>query len=246
MKAMIFAAGKGTRLQPLTNTMPKALVPVGGRPLLERLIRKLIASGCDEIIVNVHHFADQIADFLQTNQNFGIRIELSDETDKLLDTGGGLAKAAWFFDDGKPFIVHNVDIVSSINLQALYHAHQSSNAAATLAVSERATSRYLLFDNSNRLQGWINESTGEQKPINKTLEITKLRKYAFSGIQVISPELLECIKKHNGAFSIIDLYLEQMEQMPINGVCTTDEIIIDVGKMATFEEANDFIKKAGL
>ena len=246
MKAMIFAAGKGTRLQPLTNTMPKALVPVGGRPLLERLIRKLIASGCNEIIVNVHYFAQQIADFLQVNRNFGIRIELSDETDKLLDTGGGLAKAAWFFDDGKPFIVHNVDIVSSINLQALYHAHQSSNAAATLAVSERATSRYLLFDNSNRLQGWINESTGERKPINKTLEIAKLRKYAFSGIQVISPELLECIKKHNGAFSIIDLYLEQMEQMPISSVCATDEIIIDVGKMATFEEANDFIKKAGL
>ena len=243
MKAMIFAAGKGTRLQPLTNTMPKALVPVGGVPLLERLIRKLIASGCSEIIVNAHHFAGQIADFLQANRNFGIHIELSDETDMLLDTGGGLAKAAWFFDDGKPFIVHNVDIVSSIDLRALYQAHQLCNAAATLAVSERPTSRYLLFDSSDRLQGWINESTGERKPPEKVLDIEKLNKRAFSGIQVISPELLESIRGRSGKFSIIDLYLEQMEKMPITCVCATGEIIIDVGKMATFEEANNLIER---
>ena len=246
MKAMIFAAGKGTRLQPLTNTMPKALVPVGGVPLLERLIRKLIAAGCSEVVVNAHHFAEQIADFLQEKQNFGIHIELSDETDALLDTGGGLAKAARFFDDEEPFIVHNVDIVSSVDLQAFYRAHLSSNAAATLAVSKRLTSRYLLFDNNGRLQGWINEATGEQKPPGKNLEIDKLHKFAFSGIHIISPELLARFAGRTGKFSIIDFYLEQMEDMPIMCADMTGEVIIDVGKMATFDEANTFIESIGL
>jgi len=246
MKAMIFAAGKGTRLQPLTNTMPKALIPVGGIPLLERLIRKLIDAGCNEIVVNVHHFAGQIADFLQEKRNFGIHIELSDETGALLDTGGGLAKAACFLNDGEPFIVHNVDIVSSVNLQAFYRAHLSFKAAATLAVSKRATSRYLLFDNDGRLQGWINEATGEQKPHGKKLDIDKLHKYAFSGVHIIGSELLARLGEREGRFSIIDFYLEQLEDMPIMCADMTGEVIIDVGKMATFNEANAFIESVGL
>ena len=238
---MIFAAGKGTRLQPLTNTMPKALVSVGEVTLLERTIRKLIAAGCREIIVNVHHFAEQIIDFIEQKQHFGIHIEISDEAEELLETGGGLAKAAHFFDDGKPFIVHNVDIISTINLQALYQMHTTSGASATLAVSNRPTSRYLLFDRHNRLQGWLNEATGEQKPSEKELYIDALSKRAFAGIQVISAKLLRELEKRSGKFSIIDFYLDQIERHRIECAIQNNETIIDVGKIAAFSEANDFI-----
>ncbi|MDD3541727.1 MAG: sugar phosphate nucleotidyltransferase, partial [Petrimonas sp.] len=163
MKAMIFAAGLGTRLKPLTDTMPKALVPVAGKPLLWHTIQKLKAAGFDEIIINVHHFAGQIRQYIQDNNRFGIRIEFSDETQALLDTGGGIKKASWFFDDEKPFLIHNVDILSDIDLQNLYHFHTNSNSVATLVVSERKTSRYLLFDKNNHLAGWINEKSGETK-----------------------------------------------------------------------------------
>ena len=246
MKAMIFAAGKGTRLHPLTDTMPKALVPVGGIPLLERVIRKLIEAGCNEIIVNIHHFAGQIIAFLEEKQRFNIHIEVSDETDNLLDTGGGLVKASRFFDDNRPFIVHNVDIISSIDLKNLYACHTGSGAAATLAVSSRKSSRYLLFDDNDRLQGWINESTGEQKPAGKELQISTLNKLAFSGIQVINPLLLPELRKQNGKFSIIDFYLRHMEQYRIEGVSQANETTIDVGKIDTFREADSFIRKAKL
>ena len=141
MKAMIFAAGLGTRLKPMTDTIPKALVPIAGKPLLEHVILRLKEAGFDELIVNVHHFPDQIIDFLRANNNFGIRIEISDERDVLLDTGGAIRKAAWFFDDGKPFLVHNVDILSNLNLGDLYHQHLTTNPLATLVVSERDTFR---------------------------------------------------------------------------------------------------------
>src|ERR1035437_9615569 len=137
MKAMIFAAGLGTRLKPVTDNLPKALVPIAGKPLLEWVILKLKAAGFDEIIVNVHHFPNQIIDFLKGNDNFGIRIEISDESDSLLDTGGGIRNAAWFFDDGKPFLIHNVDILSNVDLKALYHQHLRTNSLATLVVSKR-------------------------------------------------------------------------------------------------------------
>ncbi len=143
---MIFAAGLGTRLKPITDSIPKALVPINGKPLLQFVIEKLKMSGFDEIIVNVHHFPDQIIDFLNTNYNFGIHIEVSDERDLLLDTGGGIRKAQWFFDDGKPFLVHNVDILSNVDLKALYHQHLRTNCLATLVVSQRNTFRYLLFN----------------------------------------------------------------------------------------------------
>ena len=172
--------------------------------------------------------------------------DLSDETDTLLDTGGALAKAARFFDDGEPFIVHNVDIVSSVDLHAFYRAHLLSNAAATLAVSKRPTSRYLLFDDDWRLQGWTNEATGEQKPFGKALDIDKLHKYAFSGIHIIAPELLARLTEHTGKFSIIDFYLEHSGNMPIMCADMTGEVIIDVGKMATFDQANAFIESVGL
>ena len=168
MKALIFAAGLGTRLKPLTDTMPKALVPIDGKPLLEHVILKLKAAGFNQIIVNVHHFPDQIIDFLKSKNNFDLRIEVSDERDKLLDTGGGVKKAKWFFDDGKPFLVHNVDILSNIDLQSLYQQHLETSPLATLVVSEHDTFRYFLFDKEARLKGWINEKTGEVRPENLT------------------------------------------------------------------------------
>src|ERR1035437_4159057 len=183
MKAMIFAAGLGTRLKPVTDNLPKALVPIAGKPLLEHIIEKLIISGFDEIIVNVHHFPDQIIDFLKANNNFSIRIEVSDERNLLLDTGGGIRKAAWFFDDEKPFLVHNVDIFSNVDLKVLYHQHLRTNSLATLVVSKRDTFRYLLFDDNLRFSGWINEKTGETKPAGFT-KAELYHKLAFSGIQI--------------------------------------------------------------
>lgn len=161
---MIFAAGLGTRLRPLTDHTPKALVSVAGKPMLERVILRLKEAGFNDITVNIHHFGEQIIKFLRANNDFGITIHLSDERDMLLDTGGGIKKARPFLDDNEPFLVHNADILSDINLAELYRHHRESNAEATLLVSQRQTSRYLLLDDANRLHGWINKSTGETKP----------------------------------------------------------------------------------
>ena len=170
MKAMIFAAGLGSRLKPLTDTKPKALIEVAGKPMLEHVILKLKASGFNEIVINVHHFADQILDFLQANHNFGVDIHISDETEELLDTGGGLEKAGKYFisschEDKNGILLHNVDILSNCNLQDLIRFHQQTpDVYATMLVSRRITSRYLLFDDNNLLCGWINKTTGEVKP----------------------------------------------------------------------------------
>ena len=152
MKAMIFAAGLGTRLKPLTDHMPKALVPVNGRPMLEHVILKLKQSGFNELVINIHHFGEQIIDFLEANQNFGLTIHISDEREQLLDTGGGIKKAAPFFQGNEPFLIHNVDILSDTDLKALYEYHLHSGNDATLLASKRTTARYLLFDLSDRLE----------------------------------------------------------------------------------------------
>ena len=212
MKAMIFAAGLGTRLKPLTDTMPKALVPVAGKPLLWHTIRKLKAAGFDEIIINVHHFAEQIRQYIQDNHRFGIRIEFSDETRALLDTGGGIKKASWFFDDEKPFLIHNVDILSDIDLQSLYRFHTGGNSAATLVVSERKTSRYLLFDENNRLKGWLNEKTGETRSPFPDFNSDRHARLAFSGIHVLNPSILRHMQDFPEKFSIIDFYLSVCER----------------------------------
>lgn len=165
MKAMIFAAGLGSRLKPLTDTMPKALVPIAGRPMLEHVILKLKAAGFTEIMINIHHFGEQILDFLKANENFGLIIHISDERDLLLDTGGGVKKARSFFENSdEPFLIHNVDILSDVNLKELYDYHLQSGAVATLLASQRKTSRYLLFDTDKRLCGWINKDTEQVKP----------------------------------------------------------------------------------
>jgi len=240
MKAMIFAAGLGTRLKPLTDTLPKALVPIAGKPLLEHVILKLKSAGFDQIIVNVHHFPDLIIDFLKANDNFGIRIEVSDERDLLLDTGGGIRKAAWFFDDGKPFLVHNVDILSNVDLHALYQQHLQTKALATLVVSKRDTFRYLLFDDNLRLNGWINEKTGETKPADlKHAEF--FQKLAFSGIQVLSPAVLKLMETLEPKFPIMDFYLSNAPSQLIGGFVPTDYNMLDVGKLNVLDEAERFV-----
>ena len=238
MKAMIFAAGLGTRLKPLTDNKPKALVEINGKTLLELAIRKLISSGLNEIIINVHHFADQVIDFLKQNKNFNINIQISDEREMLLDTGGGLKKASWFFDDGKPFLVYNVDILTDLDLKKFYEAHLKSGAMATLAVRARNTSRYFLFDNNNRLCGWENISTGEKKI--RIRGNGELKRLAFSGIQVLSPEIFQYIKQ-DGKFSIIDVYLDLMAEHKMIGFEHSLSNWIDVGRLENFSEAEKLV-----
>lgn len=240
MKAMIFAAGLGTRLKPLTDSMPKALVPVAGKPMLEHVINKLKSAGFHEIVINVHHFANQIINFLKANNNFGIQIWISDETDELLDTGGGILKAAHFFHE--PFLIHNVDILSNTDLKALYEYHLSSNNDATLLVSTRDTVRYLLFNEENRLCGWINKNTLETKPKEFVYHPEKQQEFAFSGIHVISPSLFKFMgEEWKGKFSIMDFYLQTCKQARLGGYSQHDLQLIDIGKPETLTKAADFI-----
>ena len=207
MKAMVLAAGLGTRLRPLTDDRPKALVEVAGRTLLEIALTRLRTFGVHEVIVNVHHFAGMIASYLATKQNFGMRIEISRE-DMLLDTGGGLKQAAWFFlEDGsdrdQPFLLHNVDVVSTTELGRMMLFHQQNRALATLAVQQRNSSRYLLFDRRDELCGRRFERE-QRSELARPAE--PLQALSFCGIHMISPRLLEMMTE-NGAFSIIETYL---------------------------------------
>jgi len=238
MKALILAAGLGTRLKPLSDKTPKALIKINEITLLERTITKLKQAGFDQIIVNVHHHANQIISFLNANNNFNIEIVISDEQDQLLDTGGGIKKTAWFFDDGKPFLIHNVDIVSDIDLNDLYHAHSSSDAIATLAVKERDSQRYFLFDEKNNLSGWENFKTGEYILTRHTSN--KLEVLTFSGIHMVSPEIFNLITE-TGKFSIVPVYLRLSKDHIIKAYRHTGQWI-DVGKIETLELAQQMIK----
>ena len=242
MKAMIFAAGLGTRLKPLTDHMPKALVPVAGKPMLEHVIEKLKATGFDEIVINVHHFAQQIIDFLKANNNFGIKIWISDETEELLDTGGGIKKAAHFFDE--PFLVHNADILSNVDLKALYDYHLTSGNDATLLVSSRKTVRYLLFDDANRLCGWINKETLQTKPEGFVYQPEKQKEYAFGGIHIISPSLFNFMGNNwEGKFPIMDFYLQTCKKARLGAYLKEDLQLIDIGKLDTLAKAEEFIRQ---
>lgn len=235
MKAMIFAAGLGTRLRPITDNMPKALVPINGIPLLEIAIRRLKRYGCREIIVNIHHFGEQIVDFLAQKDHFGIEIIISDEHDLLLDTGGGLKKAAWFLQDA-PFLLLNADIVTNLDLGAFYQKHLTSGSIATLAIRQRRSSRYLLFDDHLLLSGWRNEKTGEYK-LSRSSEEKKLEDWAFSGIHAISPSFFDYLSSTESVFSIIDTYLEASTNETITGYPHPDDIWLDVGKIPQLEKA---------
>lgn len=201
MKAMILAAGVGSRLRPLTDETPKALIDVGGAPMIERVIGRLASAGVTEVVVNLFHLGDRIVEFLASRGNFGLRIAFSRESE-LLDTGGGLKNAAWFFDDGRPFFVHNVDVLSDVDLQELLRFHRRVGALATLAVQRRSSARQLVFDRDGRLSGrispegaeWVRGSEGEAEPL------------AFTGIQVIEPAIFPRMTE-TGAFPITRTYL---------------------------------------
>ena len=241
MKAMIFAAGLGTRLKPLTDNIPKALVTIGGKPLLQHTIEKLKSSGFDEIIINIHHFADQIVEFILSKNSFDIKIEFSDESNELLDTGGGIKKASHFFCDGEPFLIHNVDILSNINLNDLYLFHKSSNSIATLVCSKRKTSRYLLFNTANQLKGWTNKETGKIKSPNKLLDLKQYNELAFSGIHILEPSIFKYMIDFPEKFSIIDFYIFLSQYELIRAFAPEDIQMIDVGKPDTLKEAQTLL-----
>ncbi len=238
MKAMIFAAGLGTRLWPITKNLPKALVQINNKPLLEWVIQRLKCFGVEKIIVNVHQYADQITNFLENKNNFGIHIEISDEREYLLDTGGGLKKASWFFSDNEPFIVHNVDVISDINFYEMTEFHKHHNSLVTLAVRNRTSSRYLLFNDENLMCG--RENTRSQSTyISRDVE--KYNKLAFSGIQIISPEIFHYIEE-SGAFSIVDLYLRLSKHYNIYGYSHDESAWYDVGRPEDLKRAAIFLK----
>ena len=236
-QAMIFAAGLGTRLRPLTDTMPKALVRVGGEPLLHRVIMNLKSAGFERIVVNVHHFAEQIIDYLKTNDNFGLDIRISDESDALLDTGGGIRKAAPLFDPSSPILIHNVDILHNVDLATFYESAISHDA--TLMVSERQTSRYLIFNDDMRLRAWINIKTGEVKP--QPFQSTEGLRAAFSGLHVFSPRLFPLMAEWPDKFGIIDFYLDACQKADIRGILNTNLRLLDVGKLDSLSEAEKII-----
>ncbi|MDH1602610.1 nucleotidyltransferase family protein [Empedobacter sp. GD03739] len=237
MKAMIFAAGLGTRLKPFTDNHPKALAVVNGKPLLQRNIEYLKSFGINEIVINVHHFADQIIEFLEDNNYFGIEITISDETDQVLETGGGLVKAKANFEED--FLVMNVDILTDLNLAKFIKAHQENKALVTLAVSDRNSSRKLFFNEQNELKGWRNLKTEEE--IKAVDSLDNCKDLAFSGIHVISPALFDKITE-KGKFSIMKVYMDLMQTESILGFDHSGGILIDVGRPESVTEAENFFK----
>lgn len=261
---MIFAAGLGTRLKPLTDTMPKALVRVGGEPLIKRVIMNLAAAGVDRIVVNVHHFAGQIIDYLKDNDNFGLDIRISDETAGLLETGGGIKKAAPLFDPAAPILIHNVDILSNVNLSEFYQIASRSEESeggsekgrvkseesnccdavdAVLLVSWRKTKRYLLFNDDMKLVGWTNIETGEVRSPYPELNPKECRMYAFAGIHALSPRLFKMMDEFPDRFGIIDFYLKACATHNIKGYVKDDLKLMDIGKLDTLAQAEEFLEE---
>lgn len=271
---MIFAAGLGTRLKPLTDTMPKALVRVGGEPLIKRVILNLAAAGVERIVVNVHHFAEQIIDYLKDNDNFGLDIRISDETAGLLETGGGIKKAAPLFDPAAPILIHNVDILSNVDLREFYQVASRSEEGkvkseeseceseegrvksekseccdavdAVLLVSWRKTKRYLLFNDDMKLVGWTNIETGEVRSPYPELNPKECRMYAFAGIHALSPRLLKMMDEFPDRFGIIDFYLKACATHNIKGYVKDDLKLMDIGKLDTLAQAEEFLKELGV
>ncbi len=260
MKALVFAAGLGTRLKPITDTLPKALVPVCSQPLLKHLIDKLKGAGYSDVVINIHHFAEKIKEYVAQNGNFGINISFSDETDLLRETGGGIRHAAELLNDGEPFLVHNVDILSNLDLEDFYDAHMAASISidtplATLLVSERETARYFLFDSENNLVGWMNRLSGEVKsPFaelergasdnfdwEKFLQEHSLKKYAFAGTHIVSPEVFRLMENWPERFPIVDFYLQMADKYIIKGYVKNDLKMVDVGKLDSLEEAEKFL-----
>ena len=232
MKAMIFAAGLGTRLKNETSDKPKALVDIGGRPLLQYSIEKLISEGFSEIVVNVHHYSSLIVEWIHSH-SFQVPVYISDETELLLETGGGLKKASSFLNGDTSFLVYNVDIISNLNFQSLLQDHLESGALATLVVRKRETQRYLKFDGNRRLVGWINKKSGETK-ISIPENFEGSSEMAFSGIHIVSPEIFKLMPDKE-RFSMIDLYLDLARTNLIKGYFDQSELWMDVGKPEELE-----------
>ena len=243
MKAMIFAAGLGTRLRPLTNDRPKALVEVAGVTMLERVIRHVADAGFHDIVINVHHFGEKIIDFLKENRNFGLNIAVSDEREQLLDTGGGILKARRWLDGDEPFLVHNADILTTLDLRAMYDYHVAHNAMATLLVKDRETQRYFVFDRERRLRGWINKATGETRPDSFAYDESAMQCLAFGGVHVISPQIFPHLQRyaaHGAKFSIAPFYYNECHRLIIKGYVPADDYSwLDVGKPETLATANE-------
>lgn len=237
MNAIIFSAGYGTRLQPLTNNCPKALVKLNGKPLLWYAINKLIKAGASKIIINIHHFGEQIINYIAEN-HFEVPILFSDERHLLLDTGGALLKASRQFDKSKHIIAINVDIISSVNLIEVLNFHIENKALGTLVVRKRETSRYLEFNKNMKLCGWRNIHSGEEKV--SRISNSPLTQLAFSGIQILSPHILELINE-KGKFSIIDLYLRLAKNHNIMGYNDSSDFWLDVGKPGQLEIAEKYL-----
>lgn len=234
MKAMILSAGLGTRLKPFTDKHPKALAMVHGKTLLQRNIDYLVSFGIEQIIVNVHHFGEQIKKEIKNNNGFGSNVIISDEENEVLETGGGLKKARWFFDDG-PFVLINVDVLTDMKLNEMILQHQTQKPLATLAVTNRTTSRYFLFDELNNLCGWKNEKTGEQK-ISRDIKVYSQK--AFSGIHIISQEIFSLMKME-GKFSMVDVYLDLAKTHDITAFDHSHSKFIDVGKPESITKAEE-------
>ena len=254
MRAMIFAAGLGTRLKPLTDTLPKALVPLAGKTLLQWQIERLKAAGITDIVVNVHHFPNMIINYLRENDNFGCRIAVSDERDMLLETGGGLRKAKSLLlgigsresgNNDEPILICNVDILSNIDLPTLLQAY-NPDEMGVVVVSPRDTQRYLLFDETNRLCGWTNIATGEIRPASLASSPNSLiaSRLAFSGMQVLNPRIFDVMDKvvaeKGDKFSLIDLYLSIAEKEILRAFIPENYHMMDVGKIAQLSEAESF------
>ncbi len=233
MKALLFSAGLGTRFKPWTDKHPKALAVVKGKSLLQRNIEYLQQYGITDIVVNVHHFADQIIEAIQKNKGWGSTIEISDERNELLETGGGLIKAKSLLQNDTPFLTVNVDILTNLNINNLLTYHKQYNPLTTLAVTNRATSRYFLLDDNNRLFGWRNTKTNEEKIIIQQAHLTQK---AYSGIAVFNPEIFSLIRQQ-GKFSLTETYLDLCKDHTILGYDHSGDIIIDVGKPEAAKEA---------
>jgi N-acetyl-alpha-D-muramate 1-phosphate uridylyltransferase len=232
-KAMIFAAGLGTRFKPWTDHHPKALAMVNGKSLLQRNIEYLQAQGITDVVVNVHHFADQIVEAVAHNKGWGSQVTISDETDAVLETGGGLVKARPLLDGDGPFVTINADILTDFNIADLLAFHRQEQALISFAVSERITSRYFLFDDDNRLSGWTNTQTGEEKMVRPG---NNLRRMAYSCVVVFEPAVFPLIRQ-TGKFSLTDMYLDLAPEHKIMGFPHSGDRWMDVGKTESVKKA---------
>lgn len=241
MKALLFAAGLGTRLKDYTQNKPKALVSLAGKPLIQHAIEHLKSFGITDITINVFHFAEQVIEFIEEHNSFGINIHISDERDQLLDTGGGLKKAGVFLKGNEPIVIYNVDVISNLDPNAVLKYHREQKALASLVVRRRETSRYLMFDKNLQLAGWKNFSNGDAI-ISRAKEFQEAEPFAFSGIHIVQPEILNLITEE-GKFPIMDLYLRLAKEHQIKAYVDKSDLWMDLGKPEQLLAAEELLSK---